>query len=333
MRSFREGIMKPLLALAAFAVAVGANVSVQPAVAEENSGTTPSYYVSAGAGGIFYDYGEEVDETWTFEAKFGARFTPAFGTEFTFGGLPHVNNRTYVQPNSAKQLDDDTSALKYDLAFMYYPLEDPADTIDPFVNLSIGTLDYGDDLEHGQNDPYFGMGIGTFYNFDANWFARADYKIVNMMHDGEWNQHTLLSFGYRWGAGLGGAEATGRKSGNEDEDALRGRKSPLQTVYFAFDSAKLDDTAQGLLRENADWLKKNPGSKVTLEGHCDERGTNEYNLALGERRAKSAEKFLRNLGIPQTQMTIQSFGEEFPADPGHNETAWAKNRRVEFRER
>ncbi|MFZ7127738.1 MAG: peptidoglycan-associated lipoprotein Pal [Desulfobacterales bacterium] len=101
-------------------------------------------------------------------------------------------------------------------------------------------------------------------------------------------------------------------------------------VYFAFDSAALSPMAQDTLRQKAAYLKENPGVSVTIEGHCDERGTNEYNLALGERRAESARSFLVDLGISASRMTTISYGEERPADPGHNEEAWSKNRRAQF---
>jgi len=77
-------------------------------------------------------------------------------------------------------------------------------------------------------------------------------------------------------------------------------------------------------------MKKNPGAKVQIEGHCDERGTPEYNLALGQRRADSTKKYLVNLGIDGSRLSTISYGEEKPADPGHNEAAWAKNRRAVF---
>ena len=104
----------------------------------------------------------------------------------------------------------------------------------------------------------------------------------------------------------------------------------LQTVYFDYDSAKLKTRAKAKLERAADWLKRNPKVNVRIEGHCDERGTNEYNLALGERRALSARRYLVSLGINPDRIFTISYGEEAPADPGHNEGAWAKNRRCEF---
>jgi peptidoglycan-associated lipoprotein len=101
-------------------------------------------------------------------------------------------------------------------------------------------------------------------------------------------------------------------------------------IYFAFDSSALSPEAQAILRQKAEWLRKNPGVSVSIEGHCDERGTTEYNLALGDRRAWAVKSFLTNLGIPGNRLTTISFGDERPADPGHDEYAWAKNRRAQF---
>lgn len=104
----------------------------------------------------------------------------------------------------------------------------------------------------------------------------------------------------------------------------------LQTVYFAFDSAELTPTAQQTLRSNAQWLKSNPGYKIVIQGHCDERGTIEYNLALGERRANAVRDYMTSLGTSRNSMRVVSYGEERPAAPGHDESAWSQNRRAEF---
>ncbi len=103
-----------------------------------------------------------------------------------------------------------------------------------------------------------------------------------------------------------------------------------QNIHFEFDSAQLTDEAKALLREKADWLKANPGQSIVIEGHCDERGTTEYNLALGERRAGSVKQYLQDLGIGAFRMTTVSYGEERPLDPGQNEAAYSKNRRAQF---
>ncbi len=104
----------------------------------------------------------------------------------------------------------------------------------------------------------------------------------------------------------------------------------LQRIHFDFDKAVIRPDAQEILKRNAEYLLANPGVRIRIEGHCDERGTTEYNLALGERRAKSTFQYLMDLGIDPNRMTTVSYGEEMPLDPRHNEEAWAKNRRAEF---
>ncbi|HNR13809.1 MAG TPA: peptidoglycan-associated lipoprotein Pal [Thermodesulfobacteriota bacterium] len=104
----------------------------------------------------------------------------------------------------------------------------------------------------------------------------------------------------------------------------------LATIYFDFDRSDIKPPADARLNATAAWLLKHPGVTIEIAGHCDERGTNEYNMALGERRANTTKKYLTDQGIPSTRMTTVSYGEEKPADPGHNEAAWSKNRRAEF---
>ncbi len=104
----------------------------------------------------------------------------------------------------------------------------------------------------------------------------------------------------------------------------------LQPVFFDFDSAVLRDDARSTLDANARLLRDNKSSKFVIEGHCDERGTVEYNQALGERRAQAARDYLVQAGIPEARIQIISYGKERPFDPGHDEAAWAKNRRAHF---
>ena len=103
-----------------------------------------------------------------------------------------------------------------------------------------------------------------------------------------------------------------------------------EDIYFAFDRSSLSPMAQENLRRKAEWLRANPDATVTIEGHCDERGTNEYNLALGDRRAESAKSVLVDLGISSKRLATISYGEERPVDPRSTEEAWAKNRRAHF---
>ena len=116
----------------------------------------------------------------------------------------------------------------------------------------------------------------------------------------------------------------------ERQAMLARQKFESENIYFEFDSSALLTAAQETLKRKAEYLRKNPNARVTIEGHCDERGTDEYNLALGDRRANSAKSFLVDLGISPRRLTTISYGEERPLDPRHNEEAWAKNRRCEF---
>jgi peptidoglycan-associated lipoprotein len=104
----------------------------------------------------------------------------------------------------------------------------------------------------------------------------------------------------------------------------------LEKIYFDFDSFVLSAASRETLAKNARYLMKNGSVKVQIEGHCDERGSDEYNLALGEKRAKAAMSYLVTLGVPADRLSVISYGKEKPADPGHDEAAWAKNRRDEF---
>ena len=104
----------------------------------------------------------------------------------------------------------------------------------------------------------------------------------------------------------------------------------MEDIFFDFDSFAILPEAQDILSSKAEWLQSNPDISVTIEGHCDERGTIEYNLALGDRRAQSAKDFLMNLGIAESRLNTISYGEERPLVPDSNEDAWAKNRRAHF---
>jgi peptidoglycan-associated lipoprotein len=115
------------------------------------------------------------------------------------------------------------------------------------------------------------------------------------------------------------------------EQELQAVQANLKIVYFDYDQYTLVPEAQAALQYNAQILQQTPHVRIVAEGHCDERGTAEYNLALGERRARSAVNFLASLGIDPQRISTVSYGSELPADPGHNETAWAQNRRVYLR--
>ena len=116
---------------------------------------------------------------------------------------------------------------------------------------------------------------------------------------------------------------------SSDIDAIN-KNSPFQPVFFALDQDTIDAAGQQALNNNAELMKKYPTWIVTIEGHADERGTAEYNLALGERRALAARNYLVSLGISADRLRTVSYGKEFPFEPGHDEASWSKNRRAHF---
>ncbi|MCF8025543.1 MAG: peptidoglycan-associated lipoprotein Pal [Desulfobacteraceae bacterium] len=125
------------------------------------------------------------------------------------------------------------------------------------------------------------------------------------------------------------AEAKQRREKQKEEKA-RGQFLS-EKVYFEFDDSSLTDDAREVLRRKSRWIRDNPDACIIIEGHCDERGTDEYNLALGSRRAESVKDFLVKTGVDASRLTTISYGEERPAVKGHNEDVWTKNRRAEFR--
>lgn len=133
-----------------------------------------------------------------------------------------------------------------------------------------------------------------------------------------------------------GSESGSSLSSFEDGDILSqsledlNAASPLVDIHFEFDSAALSEEAKQTLERHAEWLTRYPSVTILIEGHCDERGTVEYNLALGERRAMAAYNYLQSLGVPADRLKTISYGKEFPLDPAHNEAAWARNRRGHF---
>ena len=138
------------------------------------------------------------------------------------------------------------------------------------------------------------------------------------------------------GAGAAGAGVSdeGLAGGGSLDRARQGlapgEEGPLKDIHFAFDSYELDDASRTMLRDNGSWLKDHAQAKVEIEGHCDERGTVEYNLALGAKRARAAKEYLVALGIAADRLTTISYGEELPLCQEHTEDCWQRNRRVHF---
>jgi peptidoglycan-associated lipoprotein len=127
-------------------------------------------------------------------------------------------------------------------------------------------------------------------------------------------------------------QSTGTDSGRSDETSASSSSVPteLNDIYFDYDQSLLRGDAIATLSSNGKALEDDPAMRVTLEGHCDERGTVEYNLALGDRRARAAREFLTKLGIDGSRLSTVSYGEERPFASGHDESAWRQNRRVHF---
>lgn len=134
------------------------------------------------------------------------------------------------------------------------------------------------------------------------------------------------------GEGAGKTETTNNRDGLSDinQDDLLFGPSGLKAVYFDYDSSSVRADQVSVLQANANLLKQAPNAYIQIAGHCDERGTQEYNLALGERRALSVREYLVKLGISGDRIVTISYGEESPADSGHSESAWSMNRRAEF---
>lgn len=129
--------------------------------------------------------------------------------------------------------------------------------------------------------------------------------------------------------GVGELESKGLGGIEEAEAALKPAEG-MEDIFFAYDKSIIRAEDRTTLEENARWLKANQQAKILIEGHCDERGTIEYNLALGDRRANAAREYLISLGIDPQRIAIISYGEEKPFDPSHNEDAWSENRRAHF---
>ncbi len=152
----------------------------------------------------------------------------------------------------------------------------------------------------------------------------------------------ILSSGCRtpWGGGKDGETPSGILDPEELEgNVALGERFEMGTlvnevdfdrVYFAYDSYQLPSSEIPKIEEVADYMEQNRDVRLIVEGHCDERGSREYNMALGEHRALAVRAYLVGLGINSSRIQTRSYGEEKPLDPGHNEAAWRKNRRVEF---
>ena len=141
-----------------------------------------------------------------------------------------------------------------------------------------------------------------------------------------------MSYGPSTGAGESGMDESAIGEGERIQERVQqgGEGGPLQDVFFSYDSFELSEEARQTLQANTDWLQNNTEVKVEIEGHCDERGTAEYNLALGAKRARAAQDYLITLGVPAERLSVISYGEELPQCTDSNESCWQRNRRGHF---
>ena len=143
-----------------------------------------------------------------------------------------------------------------------------------------------------------------------------------------------MSYGSTPGTGSGAPKVDETGIGEDERIQERvqqdGEGGPLQDVFFSYDSFELSEEARQTLQANTDWLQNNTEVKVEIEGHCDERGTAEYNLALGAKRARAAQDYLITLGVPAERLSVISYGEELPQCTDSNESCWQRNRRGHF---
>lgn len=116
----------------------------------------------------------------------------------------------------------------------------------------------------------------------------------------------------------------------ENREVVAQEETPMSNIYFDFDKYNLRDEDKKMLKEHADWLMKNEAYRIRIEGNCDERGSEKYNMALGQRRADAAKNYLVKMGVNKKRISTISYGKDRPVDPGHDEAAWAKNRNDHF---
>ncbi|MFN8389466.1 MAG: peptidoglycan-associated lipoprotein Pal [Bdellovibrionota bacterium] len=327
-------LVRSLMFVAAYAAL--AVTSPIRAIAEETGDqpTNNPWKYWLGAGAVFYEADAENESGQLYEARVSYDLDPAFTFEVGFGGSPFIEGNDFGAPSDKETTFNSRNSpgenwfLKGNIGALYHFNQEENRKWDPYVTLAMGGAQWYDKRRQGSNwEPFGGPGVGVSYWFDKDFALRLNYDVVVAGYsNSDINHHVLGMVYYKFG---GGDEGGAAEQGKDNSEMGTHAAGPLKPIYFDYDKSNLTSQSQSTLKENAQYMKSNPAQKVSLEGHCDERGTNEYNLALGARRAKSAFEYLRTLGIPSEQMSTVSYGEEFPADPGHNEAAWSKNRRVE----
>lgn len=337
-KCFREAGRVLRLSLALLLVVAFVTTGGSQAKAEDGSRAPWTYWLGGGA--YFLEGGEANKSGQLYEGRISYDIDQNFTVEWGLAGGPFFEENNYNAPSSreatykGRNAPGENWVMKSNVGMLYHLDSNPSRTIDPYLSVMAGMSYWGKEREDGQWHPYTGPGAGVSYWFNNDLALRGDYSMI-WTEDGESkiNHQALLMLFYRFGGFFSSSTGSGEGQGADagvGPDGLGAKTTiGLKTIYFDFDKSEIKPESQKTLQENADWMKQNPAKVVSLEGHCDERGTVEYNLALGNRRAKAAYDYLRSIGVPPEKMTTISFGEEFPADPGHDESAWAKNRRVE----
>ena len=332
-----SSLKKVLMLLALSAVLIGPDLghAQEESAAEDNTASSSvktGWIPWIGAGANFYEADEENESGQLYEIRLQNRVSEGLSYELGIGGSPFLEGNDFNAPDpregsfNGRNSTGENWMVKGNAGALLHVAPSSDGRLDPYLSFIAGMEFLGKRREDGSWAPFGGPGLGVMYWLNDDLAVRADYNVLLVKDaDPEINHHVLAMVHYNWGGSGSGGEADGQ---NDNELGAKS-SGPLKTIYFDFDKSNLSAQAQQTLKENADWIKSNPGQRVSLEGHCDERGTNEYNMALGQRRAKSAQDYLRNLGVPADRLSTISYGEEVPADPGHNEAAWAKNRRVE----
>lgn len=291
------------------------------------SDVNPHYY-KFGAGALLFEMDEEYKSGQTYEIRRGYDLCDTCSLEYGITGGPFFEGPDLARFTGEKAAGGENWSLGANVALLHhlngnprYSNDDPTGQWDPYVGPVAGAFWYKKSTNHGHWDPYLGVEVGTNYFLSDKWSVGGDYRVLVVGENTEINHQVMFTLGYYWDKddSSGGSRNSGFGTG----------EGGLQTVYFEFDKSNLSQEARSRLDKNAEWLLDNEDEEVILEGHCDERGTNEYNLALGSRRAQSVYEYLLAKGVPAKQMSTISYGEEDPADPASNATAWSKNRRVE----
>jgi peptidoglycan-associated lipoprotein len=191
---------------------------------------------------------------------------------------------------------------------------------------SSGSSDSGS--SSGSNSSLSGTGPGGLGGSGDNGFGSSGQANIGNGSSGSFNANP---FAANEGSGSGGSGGSGMDSGIQESRLQSFQASTdLKDIHFQFDQYDLDDNSRAVLQKNAEFLKNNPSLHVEVQGHCDERGTNNYNIALGERRAHSTKKYLVSQGVDSRKVHVISYGEEKPFCFGSGETCWSENRRAHF---